>query len=192
MITGSFPSRPSLPEGLTDLGRQGGEYLAQRARHRPVRATLRVGVRSLLLPLRVLRGVTALAFRSGVQVGRLPVRATAFGVRRLGVVGVLALLAGVAIGLLVAPVSGAQLRARLRTLVGGEVSVPDPEVRLAVEQELSAAPRTWHLPQPEVSVHGGVVTLRGEVPHDTARREIEAAAAGVRGVQGVVNDLVVA
>jgi osmotically-inducible protein OsmY len=40
-------------------------------------------------------------------------------------------------------------------------------------------------------VRGGVVTLRGSVPHDTARIEVEAAAAAVRGVEGVVNDLTV-
>jgi osmotically-inducible protein OsmY len=117
---------------------------------------------------------------------------TAVGARRLGAVGVVTLLVGIGIGMLVAPTSGAQLRARLRTLVGGTGALPDGEVRVAVQRELSAAPRTWHLPQPEVAVHGGVVTLRGTVPHDTARLEVEAAAAGVRGVQGVVNDLVVA
>lgn len=162
------------------------------SRRQPVRRTARLGARLVLLPLRLARRATALSFRAGVSVGRVPVRVTAIGARRLGVVGVLALLAGIAIGLLVAPVSGAQLRARLRTLVGGTGAVPDGDVRVAVERELSSAPRTWHLPQPEVAVHGGVVTLRGSVPHDTARIEVEAAAAGVRGVQGVVNDLVVA
>lgn len=161
-------------------------------RRRPVRRTARVGLQTLFLPLRLTRWVTSLAFRAGLGIGRLPVRATAGGVRRLGVVGVLALLVGVATGLLFAPMSGAQLRERLRALAGGAGSVPDGAVRIAVEHELSSAPRTWHLPQPEVLVHGGVVTLRGSVPHDTARIEVEATAAGVRGVQGIVNDLIVA
>lgn len=170
-----------------------GEELVRRAlRRQPVRRMLRLGVRTLTLPLRVAAGATAVTFRTGLRIGRLPVRATAVGARRLGAVGVLALVVGVGIGMLFAPTSGAQLRARLRTLVGGTGAMPDGEVRVAVQQELSTAPRTWHLPQPEVAVHGGVVTLRGTVPHDTARLEVEAAAAGVRGVQGVVNDLVVA
>ena len=160
-------------------------------RRRPVRASARAVVYLVVLPLRILRRLTAVAFRTGVRVGGVPVRVTAVGVRRLGAVGVLALLAGVAVGLLVAPVSGAQLRARLRTLVRGSTAVPDDQVRLAVEQELSSSPRTWHLPQPDVAVRGGVVTLRGSVPHDTARIEVEAAASAVRGVQGVVNDLAV-
>ena len=168
------------------------EAVPATSRRQPGRRAVRFGARLMLLPLRLARRVTALSFRAGVSVGRLPMRATAIGARRLGAVGVLALLAGIAIGLLVAPVSGAQLRARLRTLVGGTGAVPDGDLRLAVARALSSAPRTWHLPQPEVSVHGGVVTLRGSVPHDTARIEVEAAAAGVRGVQGVVNDLVVA
>lgn len=161
---------------------------AARRRRRPVRASMRL----VTLPLRLVWGLTRTAFRSGVRVGTLPVRVTAAGARHLGLVGVLAFLGGVAIGLLAAPVSGAQMRARLRTLVAGTGARPDDEVRQAVVDELGAAPRTWHLPQPSVTVSGGVVTLRGSVPHETARIEVEAAAATVRGVQGVVNDLVVA
>lgn len=166
---------------------------AGRASHRrPVRGALRLGVHTAVLPLRMARAISAGAFRAGVRVGSLPVRLTAGGVRRLGAVGALALLVGLGLGLVVAPVSGAQLRARLRTLVGGTTAVPDGDLRLAVASELASAPRTRHLPPPEVVVHGGVVTLRGSVPHDTARIEVEAAASGVPGVQGVVNDLVVA
>jgi hypothetical protein len=180
-----------IPAPHPDASRS--EDLLRRAwRHQPVRRTVRLGVRTVTLPLRVAASATAVAFRAGLRVGRLPVRVTALGARRLGAVGVVTLLVGIGIGMLVAPTSGAQLRARLRTLVGGTGALPDGEVRVAVQRELSAAPRTWHLPQPEVAVHGGVVTLRGTVPHDTARLEVEAAAAGVRGVQGVVNDLVVA
>lgn len=169
------------------------------ARRRPVRRALGWGGGLVLLPLRLTRRLVAVTFRVGVGVGRagvgvgtLPVRATAAGARRLGAVGVVALLVGIGVGLLVAPVSGAQLRARLRTLVGGTTARPDGDVERDVRETLSSAPRTWHLPQPEVSAHGGVVTLRGAVPHETARREVEATAATVRGVQGVVNDLVVA
>lgn len=163
----------------------------RRPRRRPLRRGVLLGVRLVALPLRLVRRVTALSFRTGVAVGRVPVRMTAGGARRLGVVGVGALVAGVLVGLVVAPVSGAQMRRRLRNLVVGARAVPDAELQRAVESALAAAPRTWHLPQPEVSVRSGVVTLRGQAPHDTARIELEAAAATVRGVGGVVNDLVV-
>lgn len=147
--------------------------------------------RLVLLPLRILRRSTVVAFRVGVAVGSVPVRVTAATSRRLGAVGTLCLVAGVVIGLLVAPVSGRQLRQRLRTLTTGSRPVPDEELRSAVVAELAAAQRTWHLPQPEVAVSGGVVTLSGDAPHETARIEIEAVAASVPGVQGVVNRLVV-
>jgi len=147
--------------------------------------------RLVLLPLRLLRRTAVVAFRAGVQVGSVPVRITAATSRRLGVLGTLCLVVGVLIGLLVAPVSGRQLRQRLRTLTAGSRPVPDADLRSAVVGELAAAQRTWHLPQPEVSVSGGVVTLAGGAPHETARIEVEAAAAAVPGVQGVVNRLVV-
>lgn len=147
--------------------------------------------RLALLPFRLLRRTAVIAFRAGVQVGSVPVRVTAAASRRLGVVGTLCLMAGVIIGLLVAPVSGRQLRSRLRTLTAGSRPLPDADLRAAVVAELAAAQRTWHLPQPEVAVSGGVVTLAGDAPHETARIEIEAATAAVPGVQGVVNRLVV-
>jgi len=145
----------------------------------------------LLLPARVLRTTVVVAFRSGVQVGSLSVRATAAVSRRLGVVGTLCLVAGMVIGLLVAPVTGRQMRARIRTLLAGSRPVGDDDLRAAVVAELAGAQRTWHLPQPAVSVAGGVVTLSGSAPHETARIELEAAAAAVSGVQGVVNQLTV-
>ena len=145
----------------------------------------------LLLPARVLRTTAVVAFRSGVQVGSLSARATAAVSRRLGVVGTVCLVAGMVIGLLVAPVSGRQLRSRIRTLLAGSRPVGDDDLRAEVVAELAGAQRTWHLPQPDVAVAGGVVTLTGTAPHETARIELEAAAAAVPGVQGVVNRLAV-
>jgi hypothetical protein len=147
---------------------------------------------ALLLPWQLLRRSTVLAFRAGLAMGTAPLRFTAGAARRLGGVGTACLAAGVAVGLLVAPVSGRQLRGRIRTLVAGSPVVPDGQLRNAVLSELAAAPRTWHLPQPTVSVTGGVVTLDGQVPHQSSRLEVEAAVAGVPGVQGVVNHLATA
>jgi osmotically-inducible protein OsmY len=152
----------------------------------------RVLGRLLVLPVRVVRTTAVVAFRSGVQVGSLSARATAAVSRRLGVVGTVCLVAGMAIGLLVAPVSGRQLRSRIRTLLAGSRPVGDDDLQATVVAALASTQRTWHLPQPAVSVAGGVVTLSGTAPHETARIELEAAAAGVAGVQGVVNQLTVA
>ena len=60
-----------------------------------------------------------------------------------------------------------------------------------VRFELSHSPRTWHLPQPEVSVSEGAVTLTGSVPHDTAHADLERVASAVRGVVSVSNSVAV-
>lgn len=130
-----------------------------------------------LLPVRLLGATATASYRAGVAAGR------AVGYRRL-----LLVLTGVVIGLLVAPVPGRELRARLGEMLRRRPS--DPELRESVERELSQAPRTWHLPQPSVQVVEGVVTLRGEVPHETARRDLEQAASSVDGVARVQSLLV--
>jgi hypothetical protein len=147
--------------------------------------------RLALLPFRLVFRTAFLAFRAGLRVGSMPIRITAAASRRLGVVGTLSLIAGVTIGLLLAPVPGRQLRQQLRTLAARRPPMPDPELWSAVVSELAAAQRTWHLPQPEVVVSAGVVTLTGAVPHDTGRIELEAVAVSVPGVHDVINRLVV-
>jgi hypothetical protein len=162
------------------------------APRRTVGAVVHLVLWTVLLPWRLLRRSTVFAFRTGLAIGTAPVRAMTGVVRRLGLVSTVCLVTGIAVGLLVAPVTGRQLRQRIRTLVGGALAVPDGQVHDAVVAELADSPRTGHLPRPSVSVVGGVVTLDGEVPHETARLEVEAAVAGVPGVQGVVNHLATA
>ena len=58
--------------------------------------------------------------------------------------------------------------------------------------ELSHSPRTWHLPQPDVEVIGGTAILRGEVPHEVGRADLERTAAAVAGVVHVENQVDVA
>ena len=83
--------------------------------------------------------------------------------RLLGLRGVLALVAGLAIGLLFAPGPGRELRDRLRALAAsrrGRRSTPSWPSRSRFE--LQHAPRTWHLPQPTVDGRRPVeVTLSG-------------------------------
>jgi hypothetical protein len=137
----------------------------------------------VLLPFRIVIGVTKLGTKAGYRAGR------AFGYRRLFVFA-----AGVGVGVLVAPGSGRETRARLRELVEARrpVRASDPELGERVRVELRHATRTWHLPQPEVVVEDGRVVLRGTVPHETARNDLERTAAGVPGVSSVENNLVIA
>jgi osmotically-inducible protein OsmY len=65
----------------------------------------------------------------------------------------------------------------------------DTDLAEKVGFELSHAPRTWHLPQPEVAVVSGRVELLGSVPHETGRDELARVAAAVPGVAAVDNRL---
>ena len=131
-------------------------------------------VRAALVPVRVL----GFSFRAGYRTGRL------VGYRRIALVAV-----GVAVGLVVAPVPGRELRARLRRRLDAAPYGSDAELAERVRFELSHHPRTWHLAQPDVEVADGRVSLRGRVGDASARHELVAAAAGVRGVAGVVDHL---
>jgi hypothetical protein len=136
-------------------------------------------LRLLFLPAKVGVGTTRLGVKTGYRAGRL------LGYRR-----VVVFAAGVGVGLLIAPMTGREARARLQELwdsrQGGGVDLAE-----RVRQELSRSPRTWHLPQPEVEVVGGRAILRGEVPHETGRVDLERTAAAVAGVVDVDNHIAV-
>ncbi len=138
-------------------------------------------IRLLFLPVRVGVGSTKLGLKTGYRAGRL------LGVRRMVVFG-----AGVGVGLLVAPVTGPEARARLRQALEGRSAGGAGDLAERVRFELSHSPRTWHLPQPAVEVVGQTAVLRGQVPHDAGRADLERTAAAVAGVSSVDNQLVVA
>jgi BON domain len=138
-------------------------------------------VRVAVLPFRIAFRTTGVATKVGYRTGRL------LGYRRLVVFG-----AGVVVGLMIAPMAGAALRAKLRELAAGARLPSDPELGDQVRFELSHSPRTWHLPQPEVDVQDGRVVLSGSVPHATAAADLERTATGVPGVTAVENLLTVA
>ena len=131
----------------------------------------------LFFPARAGVGTTRLGVKAGYRAGRL------LGYRRLFLIAF-----GVGIGLLIAPVTGRELRARLQALAeqqrtgGGDLAD-------RVSYELSHSPRTWHLPQPEVEVVGSTAILRGEVPHEVGRVDLERTAAAVAGVVEVDNQV---
>jgi hypothetical protein len=135
-----------------------------------------VVVRTLILPAKVGVGGTKLGLKAGYRTGRF------LGYRRL-----LMFAAGVGVGLLIAPMAGRELRARLRALVQEPRTADDLAEKVSFE--LSHSPRTWHLPQPQVEVIGGTAILRGEVPHEVGRVDLERTAAAVAGVVHVENQL---
>jgi hypothetical protein len=131
------------------------------------------------LPVRLSLGTAKVSAKTGYRAGRL------VGYRRLFVLGV-----GVAIGLLVAPVTGSELRSAIRRRIEAR-GVTDGELLERVRFELAHHPRTWHLPQPEVTVFERRVTLRGDVPDDAARNEMVRAAGALPGVAAVEDRLLV-
>jgi hypothetical protein len=137
--------------------------------------------RLLLLPFKVLFGTTKVASKTGYRAGRL------LGYRRIFVLG-----AGIAIGLLIAPVSGRELRRKLTEAMQGTAGQVGGGEDLAehVRHHLRQAPRTWHLPQPVVTeVAPGRIRLDGAVADDSARRDLEVTTAQVTGVADVDNQV---
>jgi hypothetical protein len=137
----------------------------------------------LTLPIRIL-GL-------GYRAGSLSAKATRRTVRFVGYRRVALLLVGIAIGLLLAPVPGAELRARLRKQLSQLGPATPLELGDRIREELAASPRTWHLPQPGISVADGVVVLSGDVPHATASADLERTVREVKGVVDVDNRLTV-
>jgi hypothetical protein len=137
-------------------------------------------IRLLFLPAKVGIGSTRLGIKAGYRTGRL------LGYRRLLLFGI-----GVGVGLLVAPMTGRELRVRLQQLIDEQMG-KGGDLAERVRYELSHSPRTWHLPQPDVEVIGGTAILRGEVPHEVGRADLERTAAAVAGIVHVENQVDVA
>ena len=149
-------------------------------------------IRTLTLPVRVTYGAGKLGVKTGYTVGRVSARTGYRATRYVGLSRLLALGLGVAIGLLIAPTSGQELRDRLiRQWEARRAPASDDAVAERVRYELSHSPRTWHLPQPEVEVVAGTAILTGDAPHATGKADIERAAAAVPGVAEVDSRLIV-
>jgi hypothetical protein len=146
----------------------------------------------VLFPVRLTYGVGKLGVKTGYRAGRLGVGSTYHVTRRVGLSRLLAVGVGIAIGLLIAPTSGQELRDRLlRQWEARRAPASDDAVAERVRYELSHSPRTWHLPQPEVEVVAGTAILVGDAPHATGKADIERATAAVPGVSDVDSRLVV-
>ena len=107
------------------------------------------------------------------------------GLRRLVLIGL-----GATLALMITPVTGSEMRRRVSRLVARRV--PDADLAARVRHELSHSPRTWHLPQPSISVLQGRVVLAGHAPHATGRADLERVVAAVPGVVSVDNEIIVA
>ncbi|WP_436795433.1 YtxH domain-containing protein [Actinospongicola halichondriae] len=129
----------------------------------------------ITLPFRLVFGTISTTFKT---------------VRFVGISRLLAFGAGVGVGMAVAPTSGEQLRARLSDGYASAASAAG-DLGETVRYELADSPRTWHLPQPVVTVEGNRVTLTGEVPHETARGDLGRTAGAVVGVAAVDNRVTV-
>jgi osmotically-inducible protein OsmY len=150
-------------------------------------------VRLVTLPVRLAYGVGKTGLKTGYSAGRLSMASTYKAGRRIGVSRVLAAGAGVGVGLLIAPRTGAETREGVkRRIAARRAPASDDAVAERVRYELSHSPRTWHLPQPSVTVSGGTAILTGDAPHAAGKADIERAAAAVPGVAQVDSRLVLA
>ena len=147
--------------------------------------------RLLILPFQFLIDAMGASFRAGRAVGAVPVKLGRHTTRLLGFRGTVGLLLGVLLGLAFAPGPGRDLRAAVKRFVARQRGADDADLAARVTFELEHAPRTWHLPQPSITVEDGRVTLRGSATESGARDELGRVAAGVPGVSAVDNRLVV-
>jgi hypothetical protein len=148
-------------------------------------------LRLIALPLRLTWTALVVALRANWWAVKAPFRSAGAVARAIGPTALLAGLVGIAVGLLFAPMRGADLRRKLVGMIG-DVVPADDEVTDAVIRELANAPHTWHLPQPEVRVVAGTVVLSGDAPHAEGAAALERAASSVPGVSDVDARLTVA
>jgi hypothetical protein len=155
--------------------------------------------RLLFLPVKLAGAAVEASFRAGRLVGSVPVRLGRRTSRVLGGRGTIGLILGVLLGLAFAPGPGREFRAGARKFLArvrqlrarsSADSVSDSDLAARVSFELEHAPRTWHLPQPTVTVDHGHITLRGHATDQAACDELARVAGGVPGV-GTVQNLVV-
>lgn len=152
---------------------------------RLVKGLVGLMVRLAWLPFRLGFALLGGSFKVGLKVGAAPVRVGWRATRAAGFTGVACFVLGLVIGLLFAPAKGRELRAKLQQRLSGGAGPTDAELAELVAFELGHAPRTWHLPQPEVSVVAGRVRLVGPVPDEAARTELVGVVAAIPGVAAV-------
>ncbi|QGG94847.1 BON domain-containing protein [Actinomarinicola tropica] len=150
-------------------------------------------IRTLIaLPFRLVALVVAIPTRLSARLLRFSV-VTAARTTRLAVrSSLISFAVGVGLGwFLSTPTGRYATGVALDAVRGRRAPVDDAALAGRVRAALEGGPATSHLPQPQVAVAGGVVTLSGGVPDETTRTELLAAAATTEGVVSVVDRLVV-
>lgn len=127
-----------------------------------------------------------------------PVTATVKVVRVIGAKRVALLGTGAAIGALLTPVAGPELRRRVALEIAKRRTGTESTIEDRVRKRLASSPRTWHLDQPEVvAVQGDheatwKIILAGVVPDASSRDDFTDTAQSVAGVASVDNRMRVA
>ncbi|GIU83929.1 MAG: hypothetical protein KatS3mg008_0704 [Acidimicrobiales bacterium] len=145
-------------------------------------------IRVILFPFKLVLSLAGLSLKVGYKAGRAPFVVSARAGRLMGLKGFFFMALGAVVGFFV----GSQTSGRgsgIGRLVRRDEALSDEDLAEKVKFELSHAPRTWHLPQPEVRVVSGRVELSGSVPDEGAREEMAKVAASVPGVLAVENRL---
>jgi hypothetical protein len=97
-------------------------------------------LRTVTLPVRMTYGVGRVSARAGYSAGRRSARAGYRATRLLGIKRMLVFGTGVAVGLLIAPTTGVELRERLRRK-WEEYREPLPEAELAEQAAMAEEER---------------------------------------------------
>lgn len=137
---------------------------------------------AIIIPIKTVLGLMRFSAKAAFVTTRTALRSS-----------LIAFAAGIGLGwFFTSTPTGRQLVDQIRDLMGQPSGpVDDSQLASHVRTELASNTHTWHLPQPEVSVSEGAVTLTGSVPHDTARADLEKVASAVRGVVSVSNSVAV-
>jgi osmotically-inducible protein OsmY len=144
----------------------------------------------IALPFRLVAAAIIIPIKLAMFTLKTSVKTTFVTTRAAMRSSVISFAAGVGLGwFLTSTPTGRQLVDQVRDLINGGASGPvdDDQLGAKVRTELASSTRTWHLPQPDVAVAAGVVTLTGEVPHETGKADLDDAARSVRGVISVNN-----
>src|SRR3954449_2330618 len=96
--------------------------------------------RLLMLPWKILFAAVGLTFKTGLAVGKAPVKVSRAAVRVVGIRGWLLFGIGIGLGLLFAPGPGSDLRAKLQAMLQGGGGGDDGDLRTKVAFELAHAP----------------------------------------------------
>jgi hypothetical protein len=131
--------------------------------------------------------LATLPIKLAIGLVRLVLRVIGF----IGITRIAAFGAGVGVGVALAPTPASPEQNGAAAAKGEAVAARSGDIGAAVRHELATSPRTWHLPQPGVTIQGDRIVLAGTVPHDEARLALVRTAGAVTGVRAVDDHLTI-